>query len=341
MTEATLLSAAATTGDRGTPPVARPASAASDAARAFVTANLAGARALGVALADEIDDPPGFVAGTRAGLVTFADSTYLDGQRLVAPGIGPTLGIRTPLLEAVLSRLRRAVRGVRPARLLAVADALARDEARELRWMAIRILAWILPDDPERAWQVLRRIGREADDWITVDTLATATAAGILQEPYRWAELEQLVFSPIRWERRLVGSTIATLPHVAHDLGRTAQVVQRGLDLVRQLIGDAEPDVQKSLSWALRELARVDQRAVAAFCRSEADQAAATGDGHRAWVLRDTVAKLPAGDAAAIRSTLAGLRRAPGAASTSIASETATSFASAGLGRPLPEVPLT
>ena len=78
--------------------------------------------------------------------------------------------------------------------------------------MAIRVLAWILPDDPERAWQVLRRIGREADDWITVDTLAAATAAGILREPYRWAELEQLVFSPIRWERRLVGSTIATLP---------------------------------------------------------------------------------------------------------------------------------
>ena len=317
----------------------RPPSATTDAARTFVAGHLPAARALGAALADELDDPAAFVAATRRGLATLADPTYLAGQRLVAPGIGPTLGGRTPLVEAVLGSLRRAVRGVRPARLLDIADALARHEIRELRWMAIRVLAWILPEDPERAWQVLRRIGREADDWITVDTLASAAAAGILREPYRWAELEQLVFSPLRWERRLVGSTIATLPHVDHELGRTDAVIRRGLELVGQLIGDAEPDVQKALSWALRELARVDPARVGAFCRVEADRAAATGDGHRAWVLRDALTRLPA-DADAIRAALAGVRRAPGAPSTSVAAATATAFASAGPRHPLPGVPL-
>jgi 3-methyladenine DNA glycosylase AlkD len=282
-----------------------------------------------------------FVAGARRELAALADPAYRSGQRLVAPGIGPTLGVRTPLLDGVLAGLRRGVRGVRPARLLVVADALARDELRELRWMAIGILRWILPDDPERAWQVMRRIGRDADDWITVDTLAGAAAEGIVREPYRWAELEQLVFSPIRWERRLVGSTIATVPHADHRLGRTDTVVTRGLDLVGQLIGDAEPDVQKALAWALRELAGVEPRRVAAFCGGEADRAAETRDGHRARVLRDVLPKLPPADAAAIRSRLAGLRRAPGAPSTSRAAATAAAFASAGLGRPLPEVPLT
>jgi 3-methyladenine DNA glycosylase AlkD len=319
----------------------RPLSPTTDAARTFVADHLTAARALGIALADDLDDPAVFVTATRRSLATLADPAYLAGQQLVAPGIGPTLGVRTPLVEAVLAGMRRGVRGVRPARLLVVADALARDEVRELRWMAIRVLAWILPDDPERAWQVLRRIGREADDWITVDTLAAATATGILREPYRWAELEQLVFSPIRWERRLVGSTIATLPHVDHDLGRTDAVVRRGLELVGQLIGDAEPDVQKALSWALRELAKVDPAPVAAFCRAEADRAAAAADGHRARVLRDALPKLPAADAAAIRAGLAGVRRTPGAPSTSVAAATATAFTSAGLGRPIPEVPLT
>ena len=112
-------------------------------------------------------------------------------------------------------------------------------------------------------------------------------------------------------------------------LGRTDAVIRRGLELVGQLIGDAEPDVQKALSWALRELARVDPARVGAFCRVEADRAAATGDGHRAWVLRDALAKLPA-DADAIRTVLAGVRRAPGAPSTSVAAATATAFASAG-----------
>ncbi len=301
-------------------------------ARAFVADHLPAARALGVALAGEIDDPGAFVAAARAGLARLADPTYLTGQRLVAPGIGPTLGIRSPLLDAVVGGLRGPVRGLGSGRLLVVADALARQELRELRWMAIHLLRWILPDDPERGWQVLRRLASEADDWITVDTLAEAVAEGILREPYRWAELEQLVFSPGRWERRLVGSAIANLPHVDHGSGRTVAVATRGLDLVAQLIGDAEPDVQKALSWSLRELARVEPGLVGGFCRKESVRAAEGADGHRAWVLRETAPKLRPDDAAAVRRALAGIRRTSSAPSTSTAAATAAAFAAAGPG---------
>jgi hypothetical protein len=48
-------------------------------------------------------------------------------------------------------------------------------------------------------------------DWIEVDALAQAWAVGILAEPFRWAELEQLVYSSDAMERRLVGSTLATM----------------------------------------------------------------------------------------------------------------------------------
>lgn len=307
----------------------RPTSAATAAARTFVAAHLPAARALGRCLADDLDDPAAFLAAARRGLAELADPAYLAGQRLVAPGIGTTLGIRTPLLEAVVAGLRREVRAVGAARLLAIADALARDEILELRWMAIHVLRWILPADPERAWQVLRRIGREADDWITVDTLAGAAAIGIVAEPYRWAELEQLVYSRSRWERRLVGSTIATVPHQGHPSGRSAAAIARGLDLVGLLIGDEEPDVQKALSWALRELARVDPAPVAAFCRVQAGEAAETADGHRAWVLRDALTKIPTADGDAIRTTLAGIRRTPGAPSTSTAASDAAAFLAA------------
>ena len=319
----------------------RPASATTTVARAFVAGHLPAARALGRRLADELDDPAAFAAATREGLADLSDPACLAGQRLVAPGIGATLGVRTPLLQAVVAGLRREVRGIGPARLLAIADALAREEIRELRWMAIDVLRWILPEDPERAWQVLRRIGREADDWITVDTLAGAAALGISLEPYRWAELEQLVFSPRPWERRLVGSTLANLPHVDHDVGHIDAIVTRGLELVGQLIGDAEPDVQASLSWALRELAKLRPAAVGAFCREEAARAAAAHDGHRARVLRHATAKLPPVDATAIRASLSGVRRAAGSPSTSVAAATAAAFAAAGPGRPTPSGGLT
>jgi 3-methyladenine DNA glycosylase AlkD len=307
---------------------------ATAAAQVFVTTNVATARSIGRGLADHLDDPRGLAEVARTGLATLADPAYRAGQRLVAPGIGPTLGVRTPLLTAVAAGFRREVRGIGPARLVVVAETLAGDEIRELRWLAIHVLGWIVAADPEQTWQVIRRIGRDADDWITVDTLAGVAASGILEEPYRWAELEQLVYSRSRWERRLVGSTIATLPHRGHPSGRSAATIRRGLALVGQLIGDAEPDVQKALSWALRELAKVDPVPVTAFCRAEALAAAATADGSRAWVLRDTIAKLPAADGAAIRVTLAGVRRTPGAPSTSIAAADAAAFLAASPDRP-------
>ena len=81
---------------------------------------------------------------------------------------------------------------------------------------------------------------------------------GVLAEAFRWAELEQLVYSPSRWERRLIGSTIATLPFTDRTAGRRPDVAARGLALLGQLIGDAEPDVQKALAWAYRSITVVD-----------------------------------------------------------------------------------
>ncbi len=308
----------------------RAPSATTRASHAFVATHIDAGRALGHRLADEVDDPGSFVAATRDGLAMLADPECLAGQRLVAPGIGPLLGVRMPLLESVYRALVHDLRGVRAARLLPVAEALAREPHRELRWLSCWLLGRIMPDEPEGAWQVLRRLAAEADDWISVDTLAATIGPGILREPFRWAELEQLVYSPGRWERRLVGSTVATIPFADRAAGRTPEVAARGLALVGLLIGDPEPDVQKALSWALRNLAAIDPAGVTGFCRREGERAAATADGNRAWVVRDALAKLAPADAAGIRALLAGVRRRPGAANTSAAAATAAAFLRAG-----------
>src|SRR4029077_11762822 len=136
---------------------------------------------------------------------------------------------------------------------------------------------------------------REAGDWITVDDLAHPYGKGIAAEPYRWAELQQLVFSPSRWERRLVGSTIATMTHVDRTRGRDPEVAGHAIPLLRQLMGDSEPDVQKALSWAWRSLTVVDMARTVDALRAETELAATTDDGHRAWVIRDSLSKLDPG----------------------------------------------
>jgi 3-methyladenine DNA glycosylase AlkD len=307
----------------------------------FVTDRREDAEALGRRLADDLNDPEAFARTLEAGLSTLSDPSYLDGQRRIAPGIGALHGVRWPLIEAIKRGFRSATGRERTSGWLFVADRLLREPKLEAHWFAFALLERLVTDEPERTWQLLRRASREAADWITVDSLAHPVGKGVLNEPYRWAELEQLVYSPSRWERRLVGSTIATIPFVDRRRGRDADVVRHGLDLIGELIGDEAPDVQKALAWALRAVAMIDREAATRFLSAEADLAASTDDGHRAWVIRDALVKLDRDDADAIRTRLDGIRRRAGAPATSRAAAAAVRFGAGRLGTPLPEPPLT
>lgn len=292
---------------------------------AFVTAKLGAATTLGTALADDVQDADALAAVMRRGLAGLGDPAYLEGQQHVAPGIGPIHGVRRPLLAAISASFRAATREDRATTLLFVADRLLREEHLEAHWLAFDILQRTLPGEPERTWQLMRRAARTADDWITIDSLAAPYTAGIALEPYRWSELEQLIYSPSRWERRLVGSTIATMTH-GEGRANGADIVARAMPILEQLLGDAEPDVQKALAWAYRSLAVLDRQAVTAALRREADEAARADDGHRAWVIRDSLATLDAADAEALRAALSGVRRHADAPATSTAAATAAAF---------------
>ncbi len=315
-------------------------SEATNHAVAFVAAHRDAAEALGSDLAEFTNDPDGFATALTAGLAALADPAYLEGQQRVAPGIGPVHGVRWPLMAAVQRGFRNATRGERPTPLLFIADRLFHERELEARWFAFGLLERTLAVETERTWQLLRRAAREAGDWITVDSLAHPYAKGIAAEPYRWAELELLVYSPSRWERRLVGSTIATMTHVDRHRGRDPEVAAHALPLLANLMGDADPDVQKALSWAYRSLTVVDRAATERALRDETERAARDDDGHRAWVIRDTLAKLDRDTAAELRARLTGIRKRAGAPATSAAAETAARFG--GLPDPTgyPEPPL-
>jgi len=318
-----------------------PTSSATTArARALVAERTPAAVALGRAAGDVAPDPAAALEILRGGLAALADPEYLEGQQRIAPGIGLVLGVRGPLLHAVSRGLRATTRHDRSSAVLDLADRMLRERPLEFHWLAFDLLERGVGTEPERAWQLVRAESRAAADWITVDSLAHVVGLGILAEAYRWAELEQLVYSPSRWERRLVGSTVATIPFVDRAAGRTPDVARHGLALVGDLLGDAEPDVQKALAWALRSLALVDLTCTVAFLRVETARAAATADGHRAWVIRDTFAKLPAPVAAELGTGLAGIRKRPGAPSTSRASATAAEFLGLGIGVPPAERPI-
>jgi 3-methyladenine DNA glycosylase AlkD len=316
------------------------ASIAAASSAAFVEAMLPRATVLGRAVAEEAGDPEALGVALTSALDSLADPAYRAEQARVAPGLGPVHGVRQPLRRALRRSFDRGTRRDSSSTLLLVADRLLREPKMEARWFAIDLLDRTLGTEPERSWQLLRRAAREANDWITIDNLAHPVGRGILRETYRWAELEQLVISPSRWERRLVGSTIATMPSIDRRAGRQPEIATRALAILGTLIGDAEPDVQKALAWAYRSMAGIERPTTTAALEAEADLARASHDGNRAWVIRASVAKLDPVGAARMRSVVEGLRRRPGAEPTSRASELAHRFEGMGLGRPMPEPPL-
>ena len=256
-------------------------------ANAFVEQHQPRARDLGAALAELTEDPESFARSLTDGLRELEDPAYNAEQERVAPGSGATLGVRWPLFRAVERPVRAALAEGSSASALWLAQRLASSPYREVRLFALPALRRSIGDDPERSWQLLRRMARGAADWISVDSLADVFALGILAEPFRWAEIEQLVYSPQRMERRLVGSTLATLPHrLPHGSARSEAIehwAPRCLDLERQLMGDADDQVRKALGWAIREWSKVAPAVTQAFLRAETDICVANRDGNRAW----------------------------------------------------------
>lgn len=280
---------------------------------------VARARTLGRRLASHLDDPEAF----HRALAQALDA--VDGpDRPVALTVrGRSAGVaaadRRRFLAAIALELGGPLAAASPAVAVYLADRLARADAADVRLFALVLLRRSLSADPERSWQLLRRLAARATDLEAVDALAGLFAEGILGEPYRWAELELLVYSDAPWERCLVGLTLARLPSLVTP--RSVGVVSgsRGLAMLEALMGDADEAVQASLGRALRAWRAVDRAATADFLRREAALALATGDGARARVIRAALGHPDAEPtlAAELRSALAGVRRRRGAPDTS------------------------
>jgi 3-methyladenine DNA glycosylase AlkD len=303
-------------------------SSVTERGKALVAERLPAARDLGEALGELTDQPEEFVAVARAGLAQLADDAYRIEQNRVTPGAGTIFGVRNPLLAAVNRHVRAALKQGTSSSALWLAERLATEPEREFTIIAHTALLRSLPDDPERTWQLMRGLARAAHEWISVDSLGELYAVGIIRESYRWAELEQLVYSASKWERRLVGASIAVMPFELKGIDRSRLLNAPALTLIESLIGDAEQDVQKSLSWALRSWTEVDLNGTKELMRAQAADAQRTNDGHKAWVLRDalTSPQIDASFAAEIRARLEGVRRDGRAPATSRAAETARGF---------------
>ena len=145
-------------------------------------------------------------------------------------------------------------------------------------------------DDPERAWQLMRRHGARR---ARLDQRRLARDALRTRHPRRARSLGG------DRAARLLGQRMGA-PHGRRDdrddcrsrcRASERAELQRSpaLDLVRPLIGRRARPVRKALSWALRSWREVDPRGVDELLAARHAARRETNDGNRAWVIRDAM----------------------------------------------------
>jgi len=132
----------------------------------------------------------------------------------------------------------------------------------------------------------LDRLGSVLENWVSVDTYSVwfagpAWRMGILsnQDLLSWTESEN------RWIRRLALVSTVGLNQKSH--GGTGDV-PRTLMICERLVADRDDMVVKAMSWALRELSKVDQSVVRDFLDKHHGELASR-------VLREVTTKLITG----------------------------------------------
>jgi 3-methyladenine DNA glycosylase AlkD len=132
-----------------------------------------------------------------------------------------------------------------------------------LRFVAYELILHHKPALASLDAKKLERLGTGLDSWVAVDTFASYLSGPAWREgqvPDRliagWAR------SPDRWWRR--AALVSTVPLNNKARGGSGDV-ERTLCICSILVKDRDEMVVKALSWALRELAKRDAKAVNEF----------------------------------------------------------------------------
>ena len=320
--------------------VAEPVSAspATQRARAFVAQRTPDALALGTAAGELVNEPVTLAATVHAGLERLADPEYHEGMHWVAPGLGPTLGVRQPLLAAVSRGLRGRCETIgRPPSSTSPTPCCGTRCSRST--------GWVRParaDDRRRARAHVAagprgggRRGRLDHRRLAGPRRGSRHPRGAV--PLGGAGAARVL--ALRWSGAWSGRPSRRSRTSIARAGREPEVAARALPILADLIGDADADVQKALSWALRAMSTVDHDATLAFLRREAATARRDDDGHRAWVVRDSLESCRPRRPTSSVARLAGIRKRPGAPSTSRAAATAAGLHGLGVAVPPSERP--
>jgi 3-methyladenine DNA glycosylase AlkD len=203
-------------------------------------------------------------------LEEFADPDRIEFAKRSYPTGMKVIGVTVPRLKQVLKEVKAGTRGMDPGDKLQIAGELVDTGIFECRQLAYE---WIGNDRKilgELDEAEVDRLGQNLDNWVSVDYYAALIVG------YAWRtgrittdKVKAYLRSEDVWIRRI--AVVATVALNQKARGGTGDPI-RTLEICEGVVDDHADMINKALSWALRELAKVDREPVVSFLDRNRDR---------------------------------------------------------------------
>jgi 3-methyladenine DNA glycosylase AlkD len=171
-------------------------------------------------------------------------------------------------MRKVAREVRPRIKGEPAAAVLQLAHAIIARNTMEGRQVAYELLASHKAAMAALRVKDIERLGKGIDNWASVDGFACGISGPCWRQgQLADADIKRWVKSEDPWWRR--AALVSTVPLNIKSRGGSGDV-KRTLMICGLAVGDEHVMVHKALSWALRELSRVDRRVVEDFLKQHA-----------------------------------------------------------------------
>jgi len=222
----------------------------------------------------------------RESLEEFTDEKRIEFAKKSYPTKMHVIGVTVPNLKIVLKELKKQTKLFRTQEKLDLIKQLIDENVFELQQLAFEYLQTEKNLYKSLTVDFIERIEKNLDNWLSVDYFGAIVVGCAWRENLIDTEkVKRYLSSSDFWIRRIaIVATVSLNQKARGGLGDS----KRTLEICQLVVDDHAEMIIKALSWALRELAKIDKESVIEFINKYKDKL------HKK-VLREVTNKLETG----------------------------------------------
>ncbi len=206
----------------------------------------------------------------RESLEEFADKNRIEFAKKSYPTKMHVIGVTVPNLKIVLKELKKQTKSFNNTEKLVLIKQLIDENIFELQQIAFEYLQTEKNLFKSLTEDYIDSIEKKLDNWLSVDYFGAIVVGCAWRENLISIEkVKNYLNSDDFWIRRI--AIVATVSLNQKARGGKGDS-KRTLEICRLVVDDHEEMIIKALSWALRELAKIDKGSVVEFVNEFEDK---------------------------------------------------------------------